>query len=155
MNRVSDEEIEKVVRSLKERDGVCSPKAFVDEARSEESPIHGLFDWDEHANSERWLEHRARQIIGRVKIIADEVPTPAFVHVTIIEEESRCEGYVPVEEAVANDDMRAQMFKEAIAGLNGWRNRFASLQRFQRAKSAIGLVDQAIETLKKDGEDEG
>lgn len=37
----------------------------------------------------------ARQIIGKIRITIDEVPTPTFAHVTIIDGDNQREGYAP------------------------------------------------------------
>lgn len=153
--KISDEVIAKEILTIQERDGgVCSPAAFVDAARDENSPIHSCFDWDEHRNSERWLRHQARQIISRIEITIDGTRIPAQVHCTVTNSTGKREGYFPTEVAMSDPGMRAQVFAEVSAGLNGYRARLVAFQKFQQAKSAMGHIEQAIETLKDGGESE-
>jgi hypothetical protein len=144
--RVDQAEIEKAVRRIHERDGVCSPRAFVDAARPEESRLHNLFDWDDAAAAESWRQHQARAHIARVKILVEERPTPAFVHVTITDDDGvRREGYVPTAVALSDAALRSQVFGEARAGLAGWVSRLAAFE--ESASVARKLIEEAIEAL--------
>lgn len=83
MMSVSNEDIAKEVLRIQERDGVCSPAAFVDAAEDPASPLHSLFEWDDTSEARHWREHRARQIIGRVKIEVNGTRTPAHVFASL------------------------------------------------------------------------
>ncbi|MCW1820798.1 hypothetical protein A5731_22760 [Mycolicibacterium conceptionense] len=148
--RVTPTEVEKAVRNIQERDGVCSPEAFVEEASDPKSPLHNLFEWDDATEAHQWRVHRARQIIGRFRITAGGVPTPANVHVTIVEGGRKLEGYVPIERALSDEEMAQQVFREAASGLAGWRRRLTAFRHFHAADSAVGLLDQAIAELNPD-----
>ena len=147
--RPSDDDIAKEVLRIQERDGVCTAEAFVDEARDESSPLHALFDWDDRAEAELWRQHKARSIIGRVKVVINGTRTPAHVSVTVTTDQTRKRGYVPIERAMSDDDLRGQVFRDARAGLKGWRNR---LTAFSEAESAVAALDSAIEFLTPDEE---
>ena len=148
--RPSEEDIGKEVLRIQERDGVCTAEAFVDEARDEASPLHSLFDWDDQAEAELWRQHKARSIIGRVRVTMNGSRTPAHVSVTITTGGTSRRGYVPLEVAMADDDLRAQVFRDARAGLKGWKNR---LKAFSEAQEAVAALDAAIEFLTPPDED--
>lgn len=147
--RVSDEDIAKEVLRIQEAEGVCTAEAFVDAARNEGSPLHALFDWDDAVEAEMWRRHKARTIIGRVKVTLNETRTPAYVSVTLSQGGSQKRGYVPVEQAMSDEDLRSQVFRDARAGLQGWRNR---LSAFSEAESAVAALDSAIGFLRAGGE---
>ena len=147
---VADEDIEKAVLIIQERDGVCTPAAFVEAARDETSPLHALFDWDDEREAQQWREHRARQIIGRVRVVLNGTRTPAHVSVTVTTSGGARRGYVAVESAMSDRDLRSQVFAQAAAGLNGWRTR---LSAFNEAADAILLIGEAIDRLTEDMED--
>jgi hypothetical protein len=99
--------------------------------------------------AEKSRVHQARTIIGRVRVVSNEQETPAFVHITITEDDgSRRDGYAGVEVALNDDGMRAQVFCEACSG-RGWRTRLAA---FEQACQAVKLIGEAIEALEPDGE---
>jgi hypothetical protein len=56
------------IKSLENRRGQITPRQVVAAARSKSSPLHSLFDWDVQHAAERWWMHRARVVIGMVKI---------------------------------------------------------------------------------------
>lgn len=144
---VSNEDIAKEVLRIQERDGVCSPAAFVDAAQDPDSPLHSLFEWDDTSEARHWREHRARQIIGRVKIEVNGTRTPAHVSVTVTRGDGQRTGYVPVEVAMSDEELRAQVFRQAAAGLDGWRRR---LSAFREAEHAVALIASAISMLGDD-----
>jgi hypothetical protein len=147
-----ESEIAKAVLFLQERDGVCTPAAFVEYSRDESSPLHSLFPWDDEVAGELYRIHKARHIIGRVKIRCNDSETPAHVHVTITRGDGTIRsGYAPIEVAMSNEDMRRQIFAEARAGLNGWRKRLAA---FDQASGTVHLITEAIERLRADEEEE-
>ena len=149
MKKVGNAEIEKVVKELQERDGVCSPQAFVEEARKEDSHIHGLFDWDDSTAAEKWRVHQARTIIGRVRVLLNKQETPAFVHVIITQDDgTQHEGYAGIEMAMNDAELRGQVFAEAQNGLKGWQSRLAA---FTEAAGAVQLLGEAIESLVIEG----
>jgi hypothetical protein len=146
-DNVRESEIAKAVLFLQERDGLCTPAAFVEYSRDEDSPLHSLFPWDDEVAAELYRIHKARHIIGRVKIqLSSDISTPAHVHVTIKRGDGTIQnGYAPIEVAMSNEDMRRQIFAEARAGLNGWRKRLAA---FNQAVGAVNLIAEAIEQLR-------
>lgn len=141
---IDQDDVAKEVLRLQERDGVCTPAAFVEAARCEDSPLHSLFDWDDAAEAQLWREHRARQIIGRIRVDLNGTRTPAYVSVVVTKGE-RQQGYVPVEVAMDDDDLRRQVFAQARAGLKGWRSRLGA---FHQAADALSHIDRAIESLR-------
>jgi hypothetical protein len=151
VNAPDENAVAKEVLRIQERDGVCTPAAFVEEAQDETSPLHDLFEWDDTVEAQKWREHKARTIIGRVRIVVNGTRTPAHVAVTITQGERTRSGYVPVEVAMSRDDLREQVFAQAIAGLAGWRRRLAA---FQEAADAVSLIGEAIDLLLPEAEEE-
>ena len=57
------------VKSLENTLGQLTAQQVLNDARAEDSPLHGLFDWDQAKAAEKhWLDC-AREIIGAVKIV--------------------------------------------------------------------------------------
>lgn len=143
-NMPTESEIAKAVQQIQERDGVCTPAAFVAEAKDDASPLHTLFSWDDKHEAQLWREHRARQIIGRVRVTINGSQTPAYVSVKVTTGGECKQGYIPVEVAMSDNELRAQVFADAHGGLSGWRRR---LTAFTSASEVCDLLDSAIEKL--------
>lgn len=150
MSGVKNDDIAKEVLRIQERDGVCTPAAFVDAAEDPASPLHSLFEWDDTSEAQQWREHRARQIIGRVRIEVNGTRTPAHVSVTVVTGGDERHGYVPVEVAMSDADLRSQVFRQAASGLAGWKRRLAA---FQEAADVVQMLGDAIDLLDEDNGD--
>lgn len=150
--KADEEQIGKLILKIQEHDGVCTPDAFVDAVSAEDHPLHDLFEWDDSVAARAWREHQARALIGRYQITISGQRTPAYVHVQITGDNgARREGYVSVEQAMANAQLREQVFSEARAGLQGWARR---LSAFEHAEPALKKLTEAIDLLANEGEEE-
>lgn len=123
ITKVTDDDIAKEVLRLQERDGVCSPETLVDEAADPNHPLHSLFTWDDTDAAAKWRVYQARKVIGRVRIVRH--------------------GYVPLEVAMSDADMRTQVIADAKSLLRGCRRRLAGIQ----ASQAVTHLDNAISAL--------
>lgn len=57
------------VKAMEDERGGLTPAMVVADAKREESPLHGLFDWDQTKAAEaHWIDH-AREVIRAVKIV--------------------------------------------------------------------------------------
>lgn len=56
------------IKELENSKGQISARRVLDDARSERSPLHSLFNWNVKHAADRWWLHRARLIIGAVTI---------------------------------------------------------------------------------------
>src|SRR5690349_21694497 len=72
------------LRWLEDEAGRLTPDAVVADARSEDSPLHSLFDWDPAKAAIAWWTECAREIIRAVHIpvtgIHGECRVPIYVH---------------------------------------------------------------------------
>lgn len=125
-----------------EQGGRLTPRAVVDDAKSPESPLHTLFDWDmEKAADAHWLE-RARAIIRSVRIHASEpsltvIQAPYYVSDPSVPNE---QGYISM--ASAKND--PQLAKETMRAEFG--RALSALTRARRVADALGLSNE-LESL--------
>lgn len=121
-----------------ESGGRLTPRAVVDDAKSPDSPLHGLFDWDaDKAADAHWLE-RARTIIRSVRIhAADPITTvlqaPYYVSDPTLPNE---QGYISV--ALAKRD--PLLAKETLRVEFG--RALSALTRARRVAEALGLSNE-------------
>lgn len=100
--------------------GDLKPVDVVAAARSEESPLHAMFEWDDSVAAESFRVAQARRLIQIVLVrAAPLVDGPRTVRVYLSPPEYRAQGrgYVPVEEVKANSNWRAQMLRQAIVDI--------------------------------------
>lgn len=132
---------------LKE-DGKATPADIVEEARPEESAIHGLFCWDDTEAGEKWRQHQASHYCRSITIVevkdGKAVQTRAFQNVKVAEETATgakriTRQYVSTTDVMANQDYAEQVVSKALRELEGWR------QRYSEYKLLFGGVFSAID----------
>ena len=108
-----------------------TPKLVVDEARSEEHPLHSRFEWDDAIAGEKYREVQAAELIRSVRIKFtnakdDDRDVRAFHAVT------RPEGntYVPVEEIAEDEFARELLLRQAEREWKAFRRRYGHLSEF-------------------------
>lgn len=129
---------------LRARPDGLTPTTLVESARSTRSPLHGYFSWDLTAEEalQRALEHEASVLIRSIVVVAtdDETGTtqtaPAFVSVVIAEERA----YIPMVEALSDDQYRAQVLSEALSAFQALRRRYGQMKELARLFEVVDEV---------------
>lgn len=129
---------------IKEDRGALTPRAVVDDAVHDNSPLHKCFEWDDVKAADAFRIEEARKLIGSIVVAqVDETPVPketrAFVHTNL-------EGprYEAIQVAVQRADMRAEILGRAQQEIKMWRARYAAYSEFAQVHGAIDrlLADQ-------------
>ena len=122
-----------------ERRGNLTPQALVDESRSEDAPLHGMFEWDDAEAAEMYRQVQARQIISSIEVVAvgDSKPVKAFVSLRVAGQERR---YESTEVALSNPDSREKVLKEALSELRAFERKYSRLEELADVIAAIREV---------------
>lgn len=65
-----------------------TPRALLDRAASESSPLHSFFEWDDSVAGKKWRLEQARELIASVEIIVVEVDHPVrMMHSVVVNTE--------------------------------------------------------------------
>lgn len=124
--------------------GSLTPKAVVDAARSNNSPIHGGFEWDDGVAAEAYRIEQAQYLIRSIVVAvhrpdeAKTTPMRAFVSVV----QDRKPSFVSLKAAMGDADLRAQIVSRAKIELRQWADRY-------RQYEELAAICEAID---KDGE---
>ena len=129
------------LESIEDRDGSISTRAVILEARKRSSPLHPLFEWDDHLAAEKFRRVQAQRVIVSVVLEPDEgdedfAPVRAFVCLTDVKGHEAGQ-FVRVTAAVRDDDSRAAMLANARRELNDFRRRYKALSEFAEIFRAI------------------
>lgn len=151
MNETEKAIIEQELRKIEQRDGVITPPAVVEAARSETSPLHAHFQWD---NSKAAHEHRlwqARQLIAVVIYErAPNQPQRAFTNVILETKTAKGEtelvrAYMDTEKVLEDPNLRVQVLEQAITELERWAQKY---RHFDELKDVIKSADRFIKRHK-------
>ena len=138
---------ETVERLADSNGGVCPPSALVEEARPQDHPLHGLFEWNDAAAADLHRRQQARQVINSIRVVpaiedgsAPAPSFPAFVSVSKIDEDGVSRGYKPLSIVVDRPDEYAQVLAEANAAFASLRRRYAALKEFGPVFAALDEI---------------
>jgi hypothetical protein len=108
----------------KERGGRLTPKAVVEAARDEASPLHLHFEWDDAAAAEAYRRDQAREIIRVVRVEDDDGEVrPAYFSVR----SKGGQSYAALEDVLSSRDLQLEVRRAAKRDLDAWESRYREL----------------------------
>lgn len=134
------------LKAIAARDnGLLRPKAVVDAARPEDSPLHKEFEWDDGVAAEKYRLEQAQQLIRSFRVVIDDSPkpisVPVFIGVSTDRTGSSADNpYRLLEDVKKRPDLLAQAEEDALEQLKGFRNRYGHLKRLNKIWNAIDAM---------------
>lgn len=124
-----------------------TPAAVLESARSQKSPMHKLFTWEDTDAAHKWRLHQARQVIGALQVTYIEGPVEPvkYMHATVRASKGDTR-YNTVDEILSKRDTRNQLLNEALRELSSFRRKYAMLSELA---NLIPFVDAEIENIRK------
>ena len=131
--RVAGPEIRRIEKVVLSEGRELTPRDVVDAARSEDSPIHRLFEWDDTVAADRWRLHQARQVLRCIEIRQvdprDKAETMAPIYVHATQPGTDQPIYAETRRLLTDDELQEAALDEAARLLEGVRTRFARLKQ--------------------------
>lgn len=139
---VSDE-LEAVRAKNKAR--MLLPVDVVNRARSQKSPLHPYFEWDDGEAADLYRQEQARSLIRVVVATVDGSQEPVSAYVRL-SSDGRSQGYRHVVDVLGDEQLAAQMVSDALTELDRWRERYRRVQSLTDLREAM---DRETAKLKK------
>jgi hypothetical protein len=150
--RISDEDAQvigqRIVQLAEEKQVPIVPEDMVNDARSESSPIHGYFTWDDRVAADKWRVEEAKYYLRTIHIIeAPESEPIRLTHVVTVttEDGEERKGYMDIRRIRTQPDLLEQVIESAHKELIGWQKRYRQYK--QLAPIADGYIQLAIGQL--------
>lgn len=124
--------------------GHLTPRAVVDAARPEDSPLHPAFEWSDKKAAEAFREDQARYVLRQITVVIEngDNPKPVRAFLNVIEGD---ESHYTSRAVVLSDaDLRKQVLHRAWLELRAFREKYREYEELATVHSAI---DQTEETL--------
>jgi len=132
------------IHTLSQRVGVVTPHDVVNDARSEDSPYHDRFEWDDAKAGDKYRIIQARHLINHiveVKIVRNKCePRRVKVRSIVNVIDRGQQGYVPLHKAMKTKALRDQVVARALNELRGWRERYAIYDELAKIHEALDEV---------------
>lgn len=129
---------------LEQEEGAVTKYNFLDSARSEESGMHNLFEWDDYKAAERYRLHQADMIICGLRVTVQETQESApktlraFVNVS----GERQGAFINIRKALGKADTRDKVLDDARRDLERFRNKYNTLAN---AEALFAAIDDFLE----------
>lgn len=131
--------ITELKRIAAEHRGQLKPSDVVAAARSQDSPLHSQFQWDDTAAAHQWRLEQARQLIRvTVEFVGpkdDQTLTRVFVSLTPDRQEGR--GYRTTAAVLSNSEYRAQLLVDAKEEMERFQTKYAGLKELAGVFAAM------------------
>ncbi len=130
--------IKELKRLAKENGGLLQPESVVEAARSNTSPLHSRFQWDNSIAAHEFRLWQARQLI-RVTVEVLEATGEKFdVFVSLSPDRQReSGGYRVMVDVLSDKGMRDQLLKDALDDLILFKEKYAKLKELASVFAAI------------------
>ena len=132
------------LREIETKTGMVTPRALVDKARASDSPLHGLFEWDNSRAADRYRLYQARQHISSVRVQFMGKETSAYWNATVEIEDVPVQGYFSTAQVASDEAIRSVVVKEAVQNIVHWQKKYKEL------KELAGVVNEKkLQRLRK------
>lgn len=138
-------------------------KSFLDISRPEDSPTHGLFEWDDAIAAEQYRLQISGCVIRSIEVTRIQVEETTS-EVSIVEADEKKDNqtfnrayvnvnksagfqpakFVPVHQAMSNEDMRKQVLQNALDELNAYKRKYYMLSELSKVFDAIQEVEYEL-----------
>lgn len=141
---VPAERVAEHLHKLEEEHGAVTREDFLESARSEESEMHKLFEWDDSIAAEKYRLRQANDIIHSIKItVASEDKEPVTMNAFVIPGYTEGNitrpkgGYVNIRKATKEVDMHSAILQDARKSARWFMDKYRSIAELEGVITAI------------------
>ena len=131
-------------RLIDNNDQRLIPEKVVETAQNPMSPLHPLFEWDDAKAAQAHRIEQARHLLRSVQVtIITNKGQEITTRMTVTSERHKQPGkhyYSTTEYALSNEELRAQVLKQALLELAAFRRRYAELSELAQVFHIIQKV---------------
>ncbi len=119
-----------------DNDGVLSPEAVIEAARSDNTVLHHEFTWDDSRAAVKCRRQEALSLIGKIHVrIKGKKADPVRAFVKL--KNTSTESFQPVAAVLSVPDAREKLLARGAAEIEGWQRRYGALKEFASILDAI------------------
>lgn len=134
-------ELERLIDSNDQR---LVPEKVVETAENPMNPLHHLFEWNDAQAAQAHRVEQARHLLRSVQVtIITNKGQEITTRMTVTTERHKQPGkhyYSTTEYALSNEELRAQVLKQALLELTAFRRRYAELSELAQVFHIIQKV---------------
>ena len=153
---------QELYRLTRRKKGRLKPVDIVDDAKSEASPLHGYFEWNNIFAGQNWRLQQARQLVNHIEI---EIVRPDtnetqsikafYSYIEEIPNDGKEQFYVTAETVARDEVIKKVLLEKAMAEIITWKKRYAELGDLGEIFGIIEKTQKREEKIKKPKEEKG
>lgn len=122
-----------------QKGGTIDAADIVEDARTGDSPLHPMFEWNDTEAANKYRLVQARTIICHIMTVPEENPAvgPQRAFVNVVEDRRT---FTSMERAMSSPDLRKQVVRAAMNEAKAWRMRYAAYKELASIHAAIDEV---------------
>lgn len=142
--KLGQEGVAELRRIAEKNDGILRAQDVVKAARSEDSPLHSRFEWDDDEAAEKFRLIQARLLINISVDVAPGSKIPTRVFVSLSTDRGDGGGYRTAVDVMSDREMRQQLLSDALESMENFRERYRRLKELSSVISAIGKTSKKL-----------
>ena len=142
---VSAEVVGKCCEEIEQTYGAVTSSNMVNAARSTESELHPLFEWDDQIAGEKWRNQQAKMILSSLRIVVnenEEEPTVVRAYVNVSPPTKKEAVYIQIEKAVNDERSHQQLLLNAYRELNAFQKKYQVLTELKTLFDLINTLKE-------------
>lgn len=141
---VPAEIVGKHFQKLEKKEGALTSQNVLESARSEKSPIHSLFEWDDTKAAEQYRLKQAAQLICNltVEIETDDKPIECRAYMDV--SEAKVGSFINVQSAFQSEESRDVVLRRALNELSAFKAKYKNLLELQ---DVFDVIDTHLEAI--------
>lgn len=124
-----------------QNNGRLTPRAIVEDARPDSSPLHAAFEWNDAEAAECWREEQARYLVRQLVVTMPERQTSEPVRAFVSVERGPGPYYTSTAAAMSDEDLREQVLGNALYELRAWRRKYSGLVELAALFTKIDQIE--------------
>lgn len=134
--------IQELNRIASKSGGILKPEIVVEEARSEDSPLHSRFTWDDSEAAHQYRLEQARRLIRvTVQLIPNVSNEPERVWVSL-QQDQNCigGGYRTLVSVLSDVELRKQLLTQAMEDMDRFEEKYSHLSELSEIFKAMKRI---------------
>lgn len=142
--QLADARREEIAALMAKNGGVVRPADVVAFARDARTALHSLFEWDNSQAAEKFRELQAASYIRAVvRVLPRESGDPVMVRAYVsLSSERGTGGYRAVGEVLSDEELRAQMVRDALNEMQAFARKYRHLSELAGVWLALDAVTE-------------
>ena len=142
---VKAEVVGKHFEKIEKKYGELTSQNVLDSARSEKSPIHCLFEWDDTQAAEKYRLSQASKLIVNLSVeVETEEKQPITVRAFVNTSEKKQGSFINIESAFNSEETKEFVIKQAFNELKAFEKKYANLELFAELFESIDSLIKKV-----------